>query len=129
MTAMKARPFKSLLVGVATLVILPIAVVVLLMTIIGIPIALMLIFAYPFLFLLGYLGAALGLSYLLTRRDPASVSRGAQLGYLAFALAVLIALSLIPVIGGVLVAVLWLMGVGAFCVALFGRRNGATISA
>lgn len=118
-------PWASMGVGLATMLALPPAAVLLAITILGIPLAILVLAAYPALVLLGYL---VGVQYLARRLQralrPALVSSFAnQTGYFALALIAMMALGWIPILGTLANICIALMGVGAGVRDLYRRRE------
>ncbi len=115
----RARLGSSIGWGVALFFLLPIASVILLFTLVGIPLGLFVLFALALIYTLGYTVAAIGLGSLVMR----SSSR-----YVAFLVgwAILRALALIPILGGLLWLVASAWGLGLLAVAI---RAGRTVPA
>lgn len=120
----RARPGASLLVGLALIIALPILIVIVAITIIGLPLALLLAALYVVLLPLGYLAAvaALGdwLAPRLRRAKP--VTTLVRLGAFVLALTAVYLVTRVPVLGGVLICALILVGMGALALAM--RRRG-----
>ncbi len=108
--------WQSAGIGCVMLIGVPFAIVILMVTIIGIPLALMMIFGYVVLLMLGYLIAALFVGDLALER--LGEARFRSLGWrVLFLLLALVALSMVrqlPLIGGLVVALLFVAGIGAF---------------
>ncbi len=108
--------WQSAGIGCVMLVGVPFAIVVLMITIIGIPLALMMIFGYVVLLMLGYVIAALFVGDLALERLGGE--RIKSLGWrVLFLLLALIGLSIVrhlPLVGGLVVALLFVAGIGAF---------------
>lgn len=108
--------WQSAGVGCVMLIGVPFAAVILMITVIGIPLALMMIFGYIVLLMLGYVIAALFVGDLALERLGGE--RIKSLGWrVLFLLLALIALSIVrqlPLIGGLVVALLFVAGIGAF---------------
>lgn len=113
--AVRNRLGASIGWGVALFFLLPIAAVLLLLTIVGLPLGLFVLFALALIYTIGYTVAALGVGRLAMR----SSSR-----YVAFlvGLAILRALALIPIVGGLLWLLAAVWGLGLLAVAI---RAGA----
>ncbi len=111
----RSAPWPSLGVGVALLVAVPAAGVLLMATIAGIPIGLTLIAAYCVCLLLGYLITAVFLGEVgarLVGRTPER-STGSPVVWLVLALIVLAAVRLIPFLGGLTTFLALVLGLGA----------------
>jgi cytoskeletal protein CcmA (bactofilin family) len=114
--AIRHRPWQSLGLGIAMLVGVPAALVVLLVTIIGIPLAVLLAFAYGALLVLGYLVAAIFVGdFALERIDAGKLaSVWWRVLFLLLAIVAIALLRLVPVVGDLAWCLLFLAGVGAF---------------
>lgn len=112
----RQKPWQSAGLGCIMLIGIPFAIIILLITVIGIPLALLLVFGYVALMLLGYLVAAIFVG------DTALERVGKEkldsvwwralfmfLGLLAIAI-----LKIVPIIGGLVVFLLFIAGIGAF---------------
>jgi cytoskeletal protein CcmA (bactofilin family) len=123
----KSTPWKSLGVGVLTVIGVPILAVLFILTIIGIPVGLMLLLLYPIALLLGFVVGTLFVgnagAALLKRPPPPTIA--AAIGYFAIALAVVLLVDNVPRIGGLLIFVVFLLGVGAFLVELYRRMKAS----
>lgn len=120
-----SEPGKSLVLGFALLVSLPVAVLLLFVTVIGIPIGLAVLLLYPLALLLGYLAVAFyagdkGLT--LLRRGRASAS--ARFTAFLFALILLALLTGIPLVGGLIAFLSVLSGLGAWMLYLYRMVSG-----
>jgi cytoskeletal protein CcmA (bactofilin family) len=108
--------WQSAGIGCVMLIGVPFAIVILMITVIGIPLALMMVFGYVVLLMLGYVIAALFVGDLALERLGGE--RIKSLGWrVLFLLLALIALSIVrqlPLIGGLVVALLFVAGIGAF---------------
>ena len=125
---LKSSPGRSIGVGLATIFGTPILAVLFMITLIGIPVGIMLIALYPFALLLGFLVGALFIAslvpQLLKRPPPPTVAQA--IGHFAIALAAVMLLAKVPSIGGLFLAAVLVLGVGAFEVELFRRmRSGS----
>lgn len=121
---LRARPGWSLLIGFATLVLAPVAVVVLLVTVIGIPVALLALILYLALLLAGYVMTGIGLGqWLLHRRKGASASAALRVAAAVLGVLLIALLGRIPYVGGFVVLAALLAGLGALVMQL---RPGRT---
>ena len=119
---LQSRPGASALLGLALLIVVPVASVVLVATLVGAPLGLLSIAAYLALLMVGYAatGAALG-DWLLKRLQPGkagTVSR--QIGAAVGGIFLVALIGQVPIIGGLAVFAALLMGMGA--VALHLKR-------
>jgi cytoskeletal protein CcmA (bactofilin family) len=125
--AQRARtaPVLALAIGFATVVALPVLVVLLFVTLIGIPVGIVALMLYPVLLLAGFVAGVLMVARFLPAalRQPAPAAVNANLGYFALALLLVMLAGAVPVVGGVLVAVVSLLGTGAFVLELYRRRR------
>ncbi|MGH8251897.1 MAG: bactofilin family protein [Steroidobacteraceae bacterium] len=115
-STIRQKPWQSLGLGCIMLVGLPFAIIVLLVTVIGIPLALLLVFGYVVLMLLGYLVAAIFVGDSVLERIG-----GGRIGSLwwraLFLFLALIAIAIVkqlPVVGDLIVLLLFIAGIGAF---------------
>jgi hypothetical protein len=131
----RQRPSAALIAGVGVLFGAPILIVMLFFSLIGIPLALLASLLYLMSLPLGYLAASAGIADALLER----ARRGASAPWLKRVLTlmlVLLGLSLIgfiPIVGGLALLVLTLIGMGALVPASIaahrGRRAGAAAPA
>lgn len=113
------------LVGVLTLIILPVAVGLLVVTLVGAPLGLFLMLALPLMLLLGLAAAGFGISEFLLNRTGEPRSAGARVLMLIVGLVALAALGLIPYAGPALAALATIFGFGAVLRAVRGRLRPA----
>lgn len=129
-------PGKSLALGFALLVTIPVSAVLLFITIIGIPVGMMVILLYPVALLLGYFTVALyvaGKGLALARKEQPPTT-GWRFVALVASLILLSMLHAIPVIGSLIVFFLLMIGLGAFVLHLYrsykrGGKNGGALPA
>ncbi len=109
-------PGKSLALGLALLVTLPVAAILLMLTVIGIPLGMTVLLLYPFALVIGYLTAA----YFVAERGAAklrqgmAMTRGGQILSLVLALLALAVIGLVPILGGLVIFIVLLAGLGAW---------------
>jgi cytoskeletal protein CcmA (bactofilin family) len=123
--AFTSNPGKSIALGIALLIGLPIVGVLFMITLLGIPLGLTVFFLYPLILMLGYLTAAFfigdrGMSYLRKGRDLTTGVR--ILGFVA-ALLALALIGALPIVGGLIVFFLLVGGMGAWAMALYERYH------
>jgi cytoskeletal protein CcmA (bactofilin family) len=126
---LRAGPWAALGIGVASLLALPIVMLLLFVTILGIPLGLGLIGAYPVLLLAGFVVGVLCLTRLVRERLRKTASpeqAGARLGHFALGLLLVLLVGLVPVAGALFISLLALAGVGAGVLQLRSQRAGAT---
>lgn len=125
---LRASPGKSLGMGLLTVVGAPIVAVLFMITVVGIPVGVLILALYPLALLLGFIVGVLWFAswgaQLAKRPPPPTVARA--IGYFALALAVVTLVSKLPVLGGILVGLLLVMGVGAFEAELFRRMRAGS---
>jgi hypothetical protein len=126
------EPLKSIGLGFAVLVCVPVFAVMLLITVIGIPLALLLLPLYLLLLFLGWVTTALFLGEkgraLLRGANPAGTT-GGRLIALFIALVALWLLGRIPVIGGWITFLALLAGIGALVWQAWSGRERAVQAA
>ncbi|HWQ94260.1 MAG TPA: polymer-forming cytoskeletal protein [Gammaproteobacteria bacterium] len=109
-------PGKSLALGLALLVTLPVAAMLLMMTVIGIPLGMTVLLFYPLALVIGYLTAAyfIGVRSAVKLRQGIVMTRGKQIVSLLLALLALSIIGLVPVLGGLVIFIALLAGLGAW---------------
>lgn len=125
-----SEPLRSLGLGFAVLVCVPVLGVLLLITVIGIPLALLLVPLYVLLLFLGWVTTAmfLGEKGLVRLRGTRPETVGARLLALLAALLLLALLGRIPLVGGWITFVALVAGIGALAWQAWTRRE-ATMQA
>lgn len=125
---MRHTPVKSLALGLVLLFALPPVAILFMITVIGIPIGFGLMLLYPLLLLLGYLCAALFVGHAVAHALKQSGKTGTawQIVFLALALLLLSLAASIPVLGGLMVLLVALMGMGALVQWVYRRYRGRT---
>lgn len=118
-------PASSGLWGLAALVLLPIAAVVLGLTIIGAPVGALAMLSLPLLLLLGYACAGLGVGEWFFNRLGEPRSAGVRALHLIIGLVCLGALGLVPWVGPAVLVVATLCGFGALLRTLHDRMRAA----
>lgn len=113
------------LVGVLTLIILPLAVGLLMVTLVGAPLGMFLLLALPLLLLVGLAAAGFGVGEFLMNRTGEPRSTGARVMMLLVGLLALAALGLIPYAGPAIAALATVFGFGAVLRAVRGRLRPA----
>ena len=119
-------PAASGLWGVAGLIVLPVAVVLLTLTIIGAPVGFLALLALPLFLLLGYACAGLGLGEWFFNRLGEPRSAGLRALHLLAGLVCLGLLGLIPWAGTVILILAMLCGLGALLRTMHDRMQSTT---
>ena len=109
-------PGKSLALGLALLVTLPFAAMLLMMTVIGIPLGMTVLLFYPLALLIGYLTAAyfIGARSAAKLRPGIAMTRGRRILSLVLALLALSIIGLVPILGELVIFIALLAGLGAW---------------
>ncbi|GMR02378.1 MAG: hypothetical protein BMS9Abin20_0712 [Acidimicrobiia bacterium] len=117
--AVLTRPVRSLLVGLLTVLALPVTIVILAVTLVGLPLAILLVFVGIALFIVGPIPAVTALGNRILFR------RGGLFGaFLVGAVLWRLGIWLIPVVGGLVYLLGLVWGVGAWVLgALAARRS------
>jgi cytoskeletal protein CcmA (bactofilin family) len=113
------RFLPALLTGFGFIILTPIVAVLLLLTIVGAYLAIMLFFAYVLVILLSIAYSAICLGHLIVRRfgdGPMSPYLSSLIG-----VALIVLLTLIPILGGIAGFILIVTGAGAIILPFFGR--------
>jgi cytoskeletal protein CcmA (bactofilin family) len=111
-------PFKSFVVGVATVIVLPIVIIVLGMTLVGIPLAIIGVLIAIAMFIIGPLPAVTALGNLLLLR------RGGLFGaFIAGAVVWRLGIWIIPVIGGLIYLLAMVWGIGGWVLGVVASRK------
>ena len=123
----RTQSSNSLLWGFAVLFGLIIFIVVAMITMIGIPIGISVLLLLPFLLILGFTTATLGVSDWILNRHSESKNIGQRLIFLMIGIALLFIVGLIPLLGTLLLFLIMILGIGA----IFGvlRHCSSDISA
>ncbi len=125
--AQRARvsPWLALALGFATVVALPVLVLLLFVTLIGIPIGIAALMLYPVLLLVGFVLGVFVVAGLVPAaiRRPALPDAKPHLGYFALALLLALLAGSLPFVGGFMIGSVSLLGTGAFVLELYRRRQ------
>ena len=119
-------PAASGLWGIASIIVLPIAVALLTFTIIGAPVGFLTLLALPLFLLLGYASAGLGLGEWVFNRLGEPRSAGLRALHLLAGLIVLGLAGLIPWAGPVILILATLCGLGALLRTMHDRMRATT---
>jgi hypothetical protein len=114
----RGRPISSLALGLATIVCVPIAVILLMLTIVGIPFAFMLLLAWPMVLIFGYLAGVMAVSDAVA--GPSAEAKGRRIFLLAMGLGVMLLFVRVPFAGWLIGMLLLVMGVGAMALNAMG---------
>lgn len=124
----RRKPWQSAGLGIVMLLGVPCSMIILLVTVIGIPLALLLVFGFVVLLLLGYLIAAIFVGDLALERVGKGKLDSAwwRVLFMFLALVALAIVKQLPFLGGLIVALLFIAGIGAFTMRSWqGFRNDA----
>lgn len=123
---LRARPGLSLAVGLLALIVAPIVAIVAFVTVIGVPLGLVILLAYVALLVIGVpVAIDVAVDLVLGRaRKGRPVSAGWRVLALALASLVFVALTQIPILGGLIGLATVLFGLGALVLRAV-RRSGA----
>jgi cytoskeletal protein CcmA (bactofilin family) len=121
-------PFRSLLIGLAVLVLVPLIAVLLIVTVIGIPVGLLTLLAFPLLLLVAWVVSAFGVSdWLFNRRRAERLSFGGRLLLLLAGLVVITLIGIVPVLGVFVWLLVMLFGLGAMWQAFRVGQSRAAV--
>lgn len=124
------RPLVSGFLGLIVLAILPILVltlfVLLAITVIGIPLAFLLFFAYPIVMFLAFAFGGMVIGDLALNHSGGDAGLGLRIGSFFAAFLLIAVLSAVPVLGFVIGPIVLCVGLGAWTLALFQRKNGVS---
>ncbi len=120
---------RSILWGLILFFCIPILSIVIMISIIGIPIGLATLFLLPFLLILSFTTATLGISDWLLNRNREPKSIGQRLLFLPVGVIILVILSFIPLLGGLLILIAMLLGLGSSAITLGNRLDTSSIEA
>lgn len=122
----RAAPFRTLLLGVASIILTPIAAAILFVTVLGWLLGLVVLAGYVFAVLLSGLVGLLIVTLILRRRFGAADGSGGWRSALLLVLVVaaVVLAHRVPGLGGLLIALLVLAGFGALTALVTGRASG-----
>jgi hypothetical protein len=120
-------PFRSLLIGLAVLILVPLIAVFLMVTVIGIPVGLLTLLAFPLLLLVAWAVATLAVADWLFNRGRAEYSLGGRLLLLLAGLVVVTLIGIVPVLGVLVWLLVILLGLGALWQAPRVRPSRAPV--
>lgn len=126
---LRESPWLALAIGFGTVVAVPILALLLFITLLGIPLGIAVLALYPVLLLAGFVVGVLFIARLLAaalrKPEPARLAR--NLGWFALALLAVMLVAQLPFVGGLLVALVGLLGIGACILEIYRRRQGAAL--
>ncbi len=128
-TTLRRTPVKAGLFGLLVLFGWPLATAVFMITVIGIPIGLVLFLTFWIVLLLGWLLAAFAIGDLLVASGRIAPRPWVRFAAFAAALLALQVIAWIPVVGGLVVLLVLLMGLGALALDVMGRRGPPPVPA
>ncbi len=119
----RSRQFACLGIGLAMILGVPLAALLLALTVVGIPLALVLGMLWPPMLTFGYLAGVMSVTDAIAGAKPKKLpGSGLRIFLFALGLAGMLAFCSVPVIGWVLGTVLTVAGVGAMTLHAFGGR-------
>ncbi len=128
---LREHPGTTTLLGIVSLITIPVAAVLLMITIIGIPIGVLAIMGYVALLLVGYVWLAVVVGgMLLDRVKPQTTAvAGWRAGMAVLAMLLIALLVRVPYVGGLAHLVALVLGVGMIVAVVFGaNKPGAQLS-
>ena len=114
----RVRAISSFAMGLATILCVPIAIVLLMLTIVGIPFAFMLLLAWPIILIFGYLAGVMAVSDAIAGQSAGA--KGRRIFLLAMGLGVMLLFARVPFAGWFIGMLLLVMGVGAMALDAMG---------
>jgi hypothetical protein len=106
-------PGRSLLIGVAVLILVPLGAMLLMVTVIGIPVGLLTLLAFPLMLLVAWVVATLGVADWLFNRSRTERSLLGRLLLLLAGLAAVTLIGVVPIVGVLVWLLVMLLGLGA----------------
>ena len=125
-TMLRTQPGKSILWGLVVFFSIPIFVLITMVTIVGIPIGVAALLLLPFLLILGFTMATLGVSDWILNRKSESKQTSQRLLFLAAGVIILVIVGFLPFVGGLLILLAMLLGLGAAAVTLGSHLSGTS---
>jgi cytoskeletal protein CcmA (bactofilin family) len=110
---MRDAPGRSLLIGVAVLILVPLGAMLLMVTVIGIPVGLLTLLAFPLILLVAWVVATLGVADWLLNRSRTERSLLGRLLLLLAGLAAVTLIGVVPIVGVLVWLLVMLLGLGA----------------
>lgn len=123
-SALRRRPWASLGLGFLWVVVVPVAIALVAFTLVGIPIAMIVGALYLISLYLARAVVAVWLGRLILRERLGPGRKGAVLAFLVGGL-ILVVAGMIPFLGWIVGAVATFLGLGAFALAVWSRRERA----
>lgn len=114
----RRRPIASIALGLVTVLLVPLASLLLMLTVVGLPFALMLVLLWPMVLIFGYLAGVMAMSDAIA--GPGADARGRRVFLLAMGLGVMLLFARVPFAGWIIGMMLLLMGVGAIVLNAMG---------
>lgn len=121
-TAAKTRPVASLLYGLLTLDATPFAAIILCLTVIGIPVAIALMVLYGLVLCITTAITTIAIADMLAKKVAVFAKAKNLLGILTVAI-ILWAISLVPVLGGIVGFLVVIYGLGIFVLAVLNKTE------
>ena len=114
----RRRPIASIGLGLVTVLVVPLASLLLMLTVVGLPFALMLLLLWPMVLMFGYLAGVMAMSDAIA--GPSAEARGRRVFLLAMGLGVMLLFARVPFAGWIIGMLLLVMGVGAMVLDALG---------
>lgn len=118
-----ARPAGSALRGLLALILVVLAAILFMVILVGLPLGFALLLVVPAMLIVGFASAGFGVGEWLLNRVGEPKRTAGRLSLLALGVVVLMLVSLIPMVGGLILAVAVLMGLGAVVLTLRDRLS------
>ena len=109
----REAPLRSVLFGLAVVILVPLFAVILMVTVIGIPLSLLTLLAFPLMLFVGWVVAAFAVGDWILNRGRAQRSFGSRLLLLLAGLFLITLIGIVPVVGVLVWLLVMLLGVGA----------------
>lgn len=123
-STVRTTPWPSLAAGLAVLLGTPILAVMLCITLIGIPLGIALMMLFPLMLLMGWIVGVFSITQRVQRaiqKETPSESNTAMIGFFALTLLMVLLLGSVPVVGGLILVTIMLLGSGACALELYRK--------
>jgi hypothetical protein len=119
----REAPLRSVLFGLAVVILVPLFAVILMVTVIGIPLSLLTLLAFPLMLFVGWVVAAFAVGDWILNRGRAQRSFGSRLLLLLAGLFLITLIGIVPVVGVLVWLLVMLLGLGALWRALQAKPS------